>query len=245
MSATYVLVHGGGHGGWCWQRIVPLLRAAGHEVYTPTLTGLGERSHLLRPDIDLDTHIADVLGVLRYEDLTDVILVGHSYGGMVITGVADRARARIGQLVYLDAAHPRQGESLADVAAAMMEATRSELRVVDGVELVLWPDSMAVQYYGVTDPADFAWMQAKLTPHPWKCFTQPLRLTDEAAVKRIPRTNINCTAALRMSQGDALERQLDAQRLWEIDTGHDLMITEPRAVADMLLRLASESERAA
>jgi pimeloyl-ACP methyl ester carboxylesterase len=239
MSATYVLVHGGGHGGWCWQRVVPLLRAAGHEVYTPTLTGLGERSHLLRPDIDLDTHIADIVGVLRYEDLTDVILVGHSYGGMVITGVADRARSRIGQLVYLDAAHPRQGESLADVAAAMMEATRSELRVVDGVELVLWPDSTAVQYYGVTDPADFAWMQAKLTPHPWKCFTQPLRLMDEAAVKRIPRTNINCTAALRMSQGDALERQLDAQRLWEIDTGHDLMITEPRAVADMLLRLAS------
>src|SRR5580700_2534506 len=102
MSATYVLVHGGGHGGWCWQRVVPLLRAAGHEVYTPTLTGLGERSHLLRPDIDLDTHIADVVGVLRYEDLTDVILVGHSYGGMVITGVADRALARIGQLVYLD-----------------------------------------------------------------------------------------------------------------------------------------------
>ena len=160
----------------------------------------------------------------------------------MITGVADRARSRIGQLVYLDAAHPRQGESLADVAAAMMEATRSELRMVDGVELVLWPDSMAVQYYGVTDPADFAWMQAKLTPHPWKCFTQPLRLTDEAAVKRIPRTNINCTAALRMSQGDALERQLDAQRLWEIDTGHDLMITEPRAVADMLLRLADERE---
>ncbi len=241
MSATYLLVHGGGHGGWCWRRIAPLLRAAGHEVYTPTLTGLGERSHLLRPDIDLDTHIADVLGVLRYEDLMDVILVGHSYGGMVITGVADRALARIGQLVYLDAAHPRQGESLADVAPAMMEATRSELRVVDGVELVLWPNSMAVRYYGVTDPADVAWMQTKLTPHPWKCFTQPLRLADEAAVKRIPRTNINCTTALRMSQGDALQRQLDAERLWEIDTGHDLMITEPRTVADMLLRLVPGS----
>jgi hypothetical protein len=105
--------------------------------------------------------------------------------------------------------------------------------------LVLWPDSQAVRYYGITDPADIAWMESKLTPHPWKCFTQPLRLTDEAAVKGILRTNINCTASLRMSEGDALNRQLDADRLWEIDTGHDLMITEPRAVADMLLRLAS------
>ena len=219
--------------------MVPMLRAAGHEVYAPTLTGLGERSHLLRADIDLDTHIADVLGVLRYENLTNVILVGHSYGGMVITGVADRALSRIAQLVYLDAAHPRGGESLADVAPAMMEATRSDLRVVDGVELVLWPDSETVRYYGITDPTDIAWMENKLTPHPWKCFTQPLRLTDEAAVKGILRTNINCTASLRMSQGDALNRQLDADRLWEIDTGHDLMVTEPRAVVDMLLRLAS------
>src|SRR5437660_2816345 len=85
--ATYVLVHGGGHGGWCWQRVATRLRAAGHDVYTPTLTGLGERAHLARPDTDLDTHITDVVNVMRYEDLTRVILVGHSYGGMVITGV--------------------------------------------------------------------------------------------------------------------------------------------------------------
>lgn len=105
MSArTYVLVHGGGHGGWCYQRLAALLRMQGHEVYTPTLTGLGERAHLLRPDIDLDTHIADVVGVLKYEDLKNVILVGHSYAGMVITGVADRAADRVGHIVYLDAA---------------------------------------------------------------------------------------------------------------------------------------------
>jgi pimeloyl-ACP methyl ester carboxylesterase len=89
--ATYVLVHGGGHGGWCYQRVARLLRSAGHEVYAPTLTGLGERSHDVHPGIDLDTHIADVAGVLRYEDLHDVILLGHSYGGMVITGAADRS----------------------------------------------------------------------------------------------------------------------------------------------------------
>src|SRR5262245_27897653 len=107
--STYVLVHGGGHGGWCWQRLARLLRAEGHEVYTPTLTGLGERAHLLSPHIDLDTHIADVVGVLKYEGLTNVILVGHSYGGMVITGVADRALAHVGHLVFLDASIPYDG----------------------------------------------------------------------------------------------------------------------------------------
>jgi pimeloyl-ACP methyl ester carboxylesterase len=237
--ATYVLVHGGGHGGWCWQPVARILRAEGHEVYTPTLTGLGERAHLLSPDIDLDTQITDVLGVLHYEDLADVILVGHSYGGMVITGVADRALSRIGQLVYFDAAFPEDGESLADVSPALMDLARSQARIVDGVELVLWPDSDAVPLYGVTDPADAAWMQNKLTPHPWKCFAQKLRLLNEAAVRKIPRTAINCTSTLRIRPPQKLHRALTADRVWEIDTGHDLMITEPEASAEMLLRLAS------
>ena len=149
--ATFVLVHGGGHGGWCYSRVSPLLRAAGHEVYAPTLTGLGERKHLLRPDIDLDTHITDIVHVLEYEDLEDVILLGHSYGGMVITGVADRAGSRIRRLVYLDAAHPRNGESLADVTPEMMAFAQSELRV-DGIELVMFPDSQVIPHLGVTDP---------------------------------------------------------------------------------------------
>lgn len=237
--ATYVLVHGGGHGGWCWQRVAPGLRAAGHEVYTPTLTGLGERAHLALCDVDLETHVTDVTAVLRYEDLTDVILIGHSYGGMVITGVADRATARIGQLVYLDAAIPSDGESLVDIAGPMMAAARREARVVDGVELVLWPDSDSVKHYGVTDPRDVAWMQEKLTPHPWKCFVQPLRLANEAAIEQIPRTNINCTSALRAGAPERVARSLAADRAWEIDTGHDIMITEPQALVGMLLRLAT------
>ena len=237
--STYVLVHGGGHGGWCWQRLAPLLRAEGHEVYTPTLTGLGERAHLLNPAIDLDTHIADVVGVLNYEGLTNVILVGHSYGGMVITGVADRALSRIGHLVFLDASIPSDGESLAIVSPGMMEFARRQARIVDGVELVLWPDSDAVKAYGVTDPDDFAWLQPKLTPHPWKCFEQPLRLANEPAVKRLPRTIINCTATLRVRPAERRQRAFQAERVWEIDTGHDLMITEPKAVAEMLLRLSS------
>src|SRR5690242_2869175 len=104
--ATYVLVPGAWLGGWCWQRVTPLLRAAGHEVYTPTLTGLGERVHLGSPETDLDTHIQDIVNVLVYEDLRDVVLLGHSYSGMVVTGVADRVPDRLSQLVYLDAIVP-------------------------------------------------------------------------------------------------------------------------------------------
>jgi pimeloyl-ACP methyl ester carboxylesterase len=159
--ATYVLVHGGAHGGWCYGRMAPLLRAAGHEVFAPTLTGVGERAHLLSPDIDLDTHIQDVVQVLRYEDLRDVILVGHSYGGMVITGVADRAPDRVGHLVYLDAATPVNGESLAELAAPLMNAARARGRVVDGVELVLFPGTEPLPHYGVTDPDDIAWLTSR------------------------------------------------------------------------------------
>ena len=231
-------MHGGAHGGWCWRRIAPLLRAKGHEVYTPTLTGLGERAHLLSPSVDLDQHITDVVNVLRYEDLTDVILVGHSYGGLVITGIADRALGRVGQLVYLDGAIPENGESLARMTPVLMDAAHREVRIVDGVELVLWPGPEAGRRYGVTNPADIAWMQDKLTPHPWKSFTQPLRLANETGVKKLPRTNINCTETLRLRPPERTRRAFEADRVWEIDTGHDLMITEPHAVAQMLLRLA-------
>lgn len=151
--ATFVLVHGGGHGGWCWQRLTPHLRAAGHEVHTPTLTGVGERVHLLGPDVGLDTHVEDVVAVLKYEDLRDVILVGHSYGGMVITGVADRAPTRVGHLVYLDTAAPSDGQSMVDLVPDLMSMARSMSKTVDGIELVLNYMPEAGRLYGVTDEA--------------------------------------------------------------------------------------------
>jgi pimeloyl-ACP methyl ester carboxylesterase len=237
--ATFVLVHGGAHGGWCYRRVAEILRAAGHEVHAPTMTGVGERSHLVRPEVDLDLHIRDVVAVLRYEDLRDVILVGHSYGGMVITGVADRVPDRIGHLVYLDAAMPISGESLADVTPPLMGAVQRDMRVVDGVELVLFPGTEPmVPYYGVTDPDDVAWMKERLTPHPWKCFTQPLQLTNEDALWAIPQSAICCTSTLD-ALAPRMERARAAGRVWAIDTGHDLMITEPEAVAARLLDVAS------
>jgi pimeloyl-ACP methyl ester carboxylesterase len=236
--ATYVLVHGGGHGGWCYQRVARILRGAGHEVYAPTLTGLGERAHLLNKDIDLDLHIRDVVALLFYEDLRDVILVGHSYGGMVITGIADRAADRIGRLVYLDAANPVNGQSLVDVAGPIIEATRPLGQVVDGVELVLLPAPGGAAFYGVTDPEDISWMDERLTGHPWRCFEQPLRLTNEEALWEIPRYHIVCSSTLATRDRALMDEARQANRLWEIDTGHDLMITEPKRVADALLQVA-------
>ena len=236
---TYVLVHGGGHGGWCYQRVARILRTAGHDVYTPTMTGLGERSHLLNPQVDLDLHVGDVVTVLHYEDLRDVILVGHSYGGMVITGAADRAVDRIGRLVYLDAATPRNKQSLVDVAGPVIEAIRPLGRVVDGIELVLLPGPDAGRMYGVTDPDDLAWMAERLTAHPWRCFEQPLELTNEKALWALPQYHIVCTSTLSTRDPVLMHQAGTAGRLWDIDTGHDLMITEPQLVAEALLQVAS------
>ena len=237
--ATYVLVHGGGHGGWCYRRVARILRAEGHEVYAPTLTGLGERSHLLGPHIDLDLQITDVVNVLYYEEITDAIVVGHSYGGMVITGVADRANARVGRLVYLDAANPRNGQSLVDVAGPTLELARPYGAVVDGVELVLLPAEGAGLFYGVTDPADLKWMDERLTGHPWRCFEDKLTLADEDAVWALPQFHIVCDANLLSRDPGIIEPARAEGRLWTIDTGHDLMITEPAFVADALMEIAA------
>jgi pimeloyl-ACP methyl ester carboxylesterase len=237
--ARFVLVHGGGHGGWCYGKVARLLRAEGHEVHAPSLTGLGDRSHLLRPGIDLDVHITDIVNLLFYEDMRDVILAGHSYGGMVITGVADRAPDRVGHLVFLDAAMPRDGESLAELSPVLIGEARRQSRVVDGVELVLFPGSDSVRHYGVTDEEDAAWMQPRLTPHPYACFDQKLRLTNEEALARIPRTIINCKATIALRPEENRGRALEGERVWEIDTGHDLMISEPERTAAMLSRVAA------
>ncbi|MDB5074339.1 MAG: hydrolase or acyltransferase of alpha/beta superfamily, partial [Chloroflexi bacterium] len=159
--ALFVLVHGSWHGGWCWKKVTPLLRSAGHEVLTPTLTGLGERAHLLTPDIGLDTHIQDVTAALTYEDARDVVLVGHSYGGLVIACVADRVTDRLGHLVYLDALMPRPGETLREVFSAdgIAELDARAREFGDGWRVPpLSPD-----IFGVTAEADVAWMQPRLT----------------------------------------------------------------------------------
>lgn len=237
--AVYVLVHGGGHGGWCYQPVARLLRGLGHEVHCPTLTGLGDRAHLLSRAVDLDMHIADVAALIGYEDLEGVILAGHSYGGMVITGVADRVLSRIGQLVYLDAAIPMDGEALVDTSPGL-RAIAPANRVVDGVELCLWPDDPFVRsIYGLGEGPLAQWAWPKLTPHPWQTFVQPLHMANPQGVAALPRTVVNCTSTLATRPEHTRDRWLSADRVWQIDTGHDLMLTEPEKVAEMLAALAA------
>ncbi len=236
--ANFVLVHGGGHGGWCFAPLARVLRDSGHQVFTPTLTGLGERAHLFRADVDLDTHVSDIAAVLHYEDLRDAVLVGHSYGGMVITGAADRVPDRVGHLVYLDAKPPRDGQSLVDVAGPFMAAARADSTIVDGVEMCLFPTDETMRFYGVVDPSTLAWMRERLTPHPWRCFEQPLALTNPSALQAIPQSHISTTAFMSLRNVDRLLEQADG-RVWDIDTGHDLMLTEPDRVAELLGRVAA------
>ena len=237
----FVLVHGGGHGGWCYRLVAERLRASGHPVHAPSLTGLGERSHLMSPAIDLNTHITDIVQLLDYEDLNEVVLVGHSYGGMVITGVADRAPGHIAHLVYLDAANPRNGQSLVDVAGPMMQFARTMGETRDGIELVLLPEKTPPQFYGVTDPTQIAWMQAKLSPHPWKCFETPLDLRNEAVLWAIPQTHLICSST-RESRAESLTAPYSGP-IHDIDTGHDLMLTQPDWVAARLLDIAENMRR--
>lgn len=232
--ATFVLVHGAGHGGWCHGPLARRLRRAGHEVYAPTLTGLGERAHLLSADITLDTHIADVAALIRCEDLSDVILCGHSYGGMVITGVADRMAGRIARLVYLDATLPRDGECLLDASPGL--ALFADVREVDGVRLGLWPDAVAGPIYGLS--ADDGWALERLTPHPWATFEAPLRLADPARVAAIPRAFVNCKATMARRDAAAAARLRDGHFVCEIDAPHDLMLSHPDDLAAILCEIA-------
>lgn len=244
--ATFVLVHGGGHGGWCYDKVSARLREAGHRVLAPSLPGCGEHMNVVSPDIGLDCHITDVVNLLFYEDLMDVILVGHSYGGMVITGVGDRASERIRELVYLDAAHPLDGESLRVVSPRQIEPTYAGAWTVNGAELVMRPQPGMAAFFGISDPEDAAWLEARLTPHPWKCYSEPLILKNGDAARRLPRTNINCTPSLTSArtQEGAYARQVDGDRNYEIDTGHDLMVTEPDWLASTLIEIAAKPAKA-
>ena len=236
--ATFVLVHGGGHGGWCYQRVARILRGSGHEVYAPTLTGLGERAHLLSKDVDLDLHVRDVVELLFYEDLRDVILVGHSYGGMVITGVADRASDRIGRIVYLDAANPVNGQSLVDVAGPIIEATRPLGRggrrgragatARAGRRGLLRRDRPRRHRVDGRAPhrPSVAELRAAARPH------ERGRAVGDPPLPH--RLHIDLGHPRPVLMDEARE----SARLWDIDTGHDLMITEPQKVADALLQVA-------
>lgn len=237
--ATFVLVHGSFGGGWVWQKVTPLLRAAGHEVYTPRLTGLSDRSHLLDCGVDLTTHITDVAGLLFYEDLSDVVLVGHSYAGMVITGVAAKVPERLGLLVYLDAYVPEAGQSEVDLwPEEWQETILADEAAGRGLRE---PPSPAM--LGITDPELADWMTARMTPHPLTTYTEPAP-AGNAKSAALPRVFVYCSGGPITHVFVPFYQKAKAAgwEVRELAAGHAVMFTAPREVAELLTKLARSSD---
>jgi pimeloyl-ACP methyl ester carboxylesterase len=233
--STFVLVHGAWHGGWCWDRVASLLRAHGHTVHTPTLTGLSERAHLLSPQVGLDTHVEDVVRLLDVLDLHDVVLVGHSYAGQVVTGVADRRPERIARRVHLDAFVGADGEAARDLLPESVAHHWAESAAGPGLGWLVPVRSLSV--LGVTEQSDIDWLTPRLTPHPWKTYTDPLRLT--GAAEDVPGVFVECVSWMRVFQAQAERARERGWTVHELDTGHEAMVTAPKALTDVLLTIAA------
>ena len=233
---TFVLVHGAFHGGWCWERLTRYMLGAGYTCYCISLTGLGLMSNLAHPGIDLESHIEDVMTVIDSEDLRDVVLVGHAYGGMVIAGVADRMPSRIRRAVYLDAFVPDRGKCVMDYIQPAEKA--AEIRKRGEVSGMIDPPS--VYEWGLTRPADIRWATRFLSRQPYRTLTQPIALKMDAARASVRKTYIHCTApATRTFSPFAARLRSDPSwQLVDFKGCHDSMIAEPERLARLFLRVA-------
>jgi len=235
--SVFVLVHGAWHGGWCWRDVARRLSAAGHDVFTPTLTGLGERAHLAQWPIELETHVTDIENVIVFEELQDVRLVGHSYGGIVVSGVAERLASRIGHLVYLDAIVPTHGKRHIDMVPPRPGGSFEQLKNASA-ELDALPVG-SMEFLGVTDPEKVAWLERHLVPHPMGTLLAPSVLPDDKAAT-LPRTFLYCTER----QGKSFSPFASAAKddpSWsyrELATAHDAMVTAPDTLTELLLEVA-------
>ena len=231
--ATFVLVHGAWHGAWCWRRVARLLRSGGHDVFTPTLTGLAERLHLLSPAIDVDTHILDVVNEMKWQELTGVVLVGHSYGGMVISGVAEKMEKAIASLVMLDAFMPENGQGVIDIQPPQMREAVLTAAREGRTALVPRP----AEFFKVNEK-DLAWVNAQCTPQPIQCFLQKLTLT--GARERIGKKAYIRAAGYSSPYFDAGLASARAKnwRTYELPCGHDVMLDMPERLAEILVEAA-------
>jgi pimeloyl-ACP methyl ester carboxylesterase len=232
--AVFVLIPGMWHGGWCWKKVTPLLRAAGHDVYTPTLTGLGERSHLRCADIDMHTHIEDVVNVLEYEDLREAILVGHSLGGFMVPAVAEKVPGRVAHLINLDGPIPVDGKSAKDLMPDIWGDFSQRAQVGGDAG---WIPPIPEWTFGISG-ADLEWMMSKLTAHPLKTLETQLNFSDPTACS-IPRTFIYCTEGASPEEIAAQEKECvrSNYQYRALATGHDAMITRPDEFVKILLEL--------
>ena len=234
----FVLLHGAFHGGWCWAPVAEILRGAGHHVTTPTQTGVGERRHLMSRDITLDVFAADLINHIETEELTDIVLVGHSFGGFAISAAADRIPARIRHLVYLDARIPENGKSAAEVQPPEITAERERLAQAFSQGLCVPPPKP--EAFGVPpDHPLYDWVQRRLTPHPWSSFTSRFEIRNPVG-NGLPATYIACTDPIYTSL-ESSRKIARARTDWgwkEIATGHDAMVTASRPTADLLMEIA-------
>jgi len=230
--STFVLVHGAWHGGWCWSRVARILRARGHDVTTPTQTGVGEKSHLLSRDITLTTFGMDIVNHLKFEELEDVVLVGHSFGGASISYVAEKMTDRVQRLVYLDAAVIEPGETPLSNKPADVAALRRQLAADNDGGLSLPPPPALVM--GITDPDDAAWIERMMTPHPFNTMETPLEI-DGPPGAGLPVEYIACTDPWYSPLANDRERAKGyGWTMREIAAGHDCMVSAPEALADLL-----------
>jgi pimeloyl-ACP methyl ester carboxylesterase len=238
-KSIFVLVHGAWHGGWCYRKTADLLRSRGHHAETPTLTGLGERSHLFSGNINLSTHVTDILNVIRWQDLGRIVLVGHSYGGMVITGVADRVPDKIAALVYLDAIVPGNNQSLYDLVPLEIVKLQLDGAAANGGYAV--PPTPAAVFS--VNEKDRAWVDAMCTPQPVACMSERLALT--GGIGQI-RNKVYILAANWGVAGRGFRRYYDQVKddpAWishEMPCGHDAMIDMPDLLADLLEQAAAD-----
>jgi len=234
-SKTFLVCHGAWSAGWAWKKMHPLMQAAGHRLVTPTYTGLGERTHLAHPGIDLDAHIEDMLNVIKYEDLRDIVLIGHSYGGMVATGVAARARDKVRQLIYVDAFVPQDGQSLLDLNEVARPRMQELSKSGDGWRVPPNPTPPD------TSPADVEWLTARRVDMPIKCFDMKLSLRN--GEPNVPRSYIYCTRAApadTFGQFAKRARSEPGWRYFEIDASHSPNVTAPDALMALLERIVAE-----
>ncbi|WP_160712884.1 alpha/beta fold hydrolase [Chitinophaga solisilvae] len=230
---VYVLVHGAWHGGWCWQQVSTILRGSGAVVYTPTLSGQGEHKNVITADINLETHISDIVNLIEMEDLHDVILVGHSYAGAVIGGVADRIPGRLRKLVFLDPVLVKSGQSVLSAinAPAITAEVTQSAAMNGGLTIPAWP----VPIYGVKDSANTRWMRPRLTGQPFRTFTQQLTLQHPYG-NHLPLIFIACTAEINPAFAH-FAKSAKNNKDWEyheLVTGHDAMILVPKETAALL-----------
>jgi pimeloyl-ACP methyl ester carboxylesterase len=239
---TFVLVHGAWQGSWVWERVADRLRAAGHRVETPSLTGLGERAHLAGPHVDLETHIADVMGAIEHHELDSIVLCGHSYGGMVVTGAADRMAERIKSLVFLDAFIPSPGKSLLDFQPPeMAERQRAEAKAQgDGWRL----EPLSGAHFRIADPEDVARIDRRAVDQPIGTMDQKAQLTG-AWEKIKHRAYIRAAGHSRGPFAQFAERVRGdaAWQYFEVPCGHNVMLDMPEALTGILLECGAQAER--